>query len=146
MIETVSGPCLLATTCLHWSGWCAIFPQLKNIVTWTHFPYYWPFVLGIHWLPVDSQHKGLVIQSLVVSLVLAWISFWTNSQVAGEMKCLYTHPDEISLFDHGDDHSSLIWMIVYPNLINCFPPNRHRYIFKSVIIWTQFIESQIMSI
>ena len=24
----------------------------------THWPQYCPFVQGIHWLPVDSQHKG----------------------------------------------------------------------------------------
>ena len=31
-------------------------------MTWTYFPHYWPFVLGNHWLPVDSQHKGPVME------------------------------------------------------------------------------------
>ena len=29
-----------------------------NVIKWKHFPRYWPFVRGIHWLPVNSPHKG----------------------------------------------------------------------------------------
>ena len=29
-----------------------------DVITWKHFPRYWPFVRGIHRSPVDSPHKG----------------------------------------------------------------------------------------
>ena len=34
-----------------------------DVMTWTHFLNYWPFVWGIHQLLVDSPHKGSVMQS-----------------------------------------------------------------------------------
>ena len=37
------------------------------IAAWICFLYYWPFVRGIHWSPVDSPHKGPVMQVLCVS-------------------------------------------------------------------------------
>ena len=33
------------------------------VITWEHFQHYLPFVRGIHWSPVDSQHKGSVFWS-----------------------------------------------------------------------------------
>ena len=36
----------------------------------------------------DSQHKRPMMQSLLASLLLFWISFWTNSRVVGEKKRL----------------------------------------------------------
>ena len=29
-----------------------------DVIKWKHFPRYWTFVRGIHWLPVNSPHKG----------------------------------------------------------------------------------------
>ena len=29
-----------------------------DVIKWKHFPRYWPFVRGIHRLPVNSHHKG----------------------------------------------------------------------------------------
>ena len=36
---------------------------LKQTDNWENIkdPHYWPFVRGIHWLPVDSLHKGSVM-------------------------------------------------------------------------------------
>ena len=34
-----------------------------DVMIWTHFPYYWPFVWRIHRLSMDTQYKGPVIQS-----------------------------------------------------------------------------------
>ena len=31
-----------------------------EVMTWKHFLHYWPFVRGIHWLPVDSLQKGVI--------------------------------------------------------------------------------------
>ena len=35
----------------------------EDVMPWTDFLHYWPFVLGNHQLLVDSQHKGQVMQS-----------------------------------------------------------------------------------
>ena len=49
-----------------------------GVMTRTHYPYCWPFVRGIHWLPVDSHHKGSVMQSFdgpfAVNLDMLWTS------------------------------------------------------------------------
>ena len=29
-----------------------------DVIKWKHFPYYWPFVRGIHRSPVNSPHKS----------------------------------------------------------------------------------------
>ena len=34
-----------------------------DVMTFQRFPYYWPFVREIHRSPVDSPHKGPVLQS-----------------------------------------------------------------------------------
>ena len=36
---------------------------LFTMIRWIGFPRYWPFVSGIHRSPVDSTHKGPVMQS-----------------------------------------------------------------------------------
>ena len=35
--------------------------SLWNATTWKRFLYCWHFMRGIHWLPVDSLHKGPVM-------------------------------------------------------------------------------------
>ena len=37
-------------------------------------PHYWPFVRGIHWSPVNSPHKGQWHETLMFSLISAWIN------------------------------------------------------------------------
>ena len=77
------------------SEWLWKFSQNEfhcdDIMPWTDFLHYWPFVLGIHqllWIPTT---KGLWWKALMFSLLLARISFWTNSWVADEMSSIGTH-------------------------------------------------------
>ena len=37
--------------------------QHDDVIKWKHFPRYWPFVRGIHRLPVNSPHKGQCTRS-----------------------------------------------------------------------------------
>ena len=37
-----------------------------DVIKWKHFSRYWPFVMGIQWLPVDSSHKGPGVRSFDV--------------------------------------------------------------------------------
>ena len=36
-------------------------PCRDDLITWKRFPYYWPFVRGIHQSVVDSHHKGVLL-------------------------------------------------------------------------------------
>ena len=44
------------------------------------------FVTGIHRLPVDSLHKGPIMQIFMLPVLLAWFSCWNNSQVAVDLE------------------------------------------------------------
>ena len=44
-----------------------VISRHDDVMTWKHYLHYWPFVRGIHWSPVDSPHKGSVMQSFHVS-------------------------------------------------------------------------------
>ena len=61
----------------------------NDVMTWKCFPYYWPLMKGIHWSPMDSPHKGSVMQSLDVFCVVhyTWRSCWTNVQVSDDLEC-----------------------------------------------------------
>ena len=42
-----------------------------DVIKWEHIPRYWPFVRGIHWIPVDFPHKGQSRGALMFSLICA---------------------------------------------------------------------------
>ena len=62
--------------------------------TWKPFPHYRSFVRGIQQLPVDPLHKGPVILSYYIFLVLAWANCWTNSWVASDLILSWWHVNE----------------------------------------------------
>ena len=64
-----------------------------DVIKWKHFPRYWPFVLGIHRSPVNSQHKGLWRGALMFSLICVWINVWVNNGEAGDLKRYRAHCD-----------------------------------------------------
>ena len=57
-----------------------------DVIKWKHFPYYWPFVNGIHRWPVDSPHKGQWRGALMFPLIFAWTNRWVNSRYASDLK------------------------------------------------------------
>ena len=56
---------------------------------------YWPFVLGIHWSPVNSPHKGQWRGALMFSLICARINGWANNREAGDLRHHRAHYDII---------------------------------------------------
>ena len=50
---------------------------------------------GIHWLPVNSPHKGQWRGALMLSLICAWISGWVNHREAGDLRRHRAHYDVI---------------------------------------------------
>ena len=69
--------------------------QHDDVIKWKHFPRYWPFVRGIHRLPVNSPHKGQWRRALMFSLICTWINSWVNNHEAGDLRCHHTHYDVI---------------------------------------------------
>ena len=57
------------------------------IIKWKHFSRYCPFVLRIHWSPVNSPHKGQWHGALILSLISAWINDRVNNREAGDLGC-----------------------------------------------------------
>ena len=64
-----------------------------DVIKWKHFPFYWPFVRGIHWRPVNSPHKGQWRGALMFSLISVWINGWVNSGEAGDLGRHRAHYD-----------------------------------------------------
>ena len=62
-----------------------------DVIKWKHFPRYWPFVRGIHRSPVNSPHKGQWRETLMFSLICAWINAWVNNHEAGDLRRHRTH-------------------------------------------------------
>ena len=57
------------------------------------FPHYWPFVRGIHRLPVNSPHKGQWRGALMFSLICAQINSRVNNREAGDLRRHRAHYD-----------------------------------------------------
>ena len=64
-----------------------------DVIKWKHFPRYWPFVLGIHRLPVNSPHKGQWRGAWMVSLICTWMNNWVNNREAGDLRRHRAHFD-----------------------------------------------------
>ena len=69
--------------------------QHDHVIKWKHFPCYWPFVGGIHRLPVNSTHKGQWHGALMFSLISDWINGWVNNRDAGDLRRHRAHYDVI---------------------------------------------------
>ena len=64
-----------------------------DVMKWKHFPRYWPFVRGIHRVPVNSLHKGQWRGALMFSLICAWRNDWVNIREAGDLRPYSAHYD-----------------------------------------------------
>ena len=64
-----------------------------DVIKWTHFPRYWPFVRGIHRSPVNSPHKGQWRGALMFTLICVWINGWVNNREAGDLRRNRAHYD-----------------------------------------------------
>ena len=68
-----------------------------DVIKWKHFPRYWPFVRGIHRLPVNYPHKGQERRTLMFSLICVWINGWVNNLEAGDLRRYRAHYDVIAM-------------------------------------------------
>ena len=65
--------------------------RFDDVIKWKHFPRYWPFVRGIHRLPVNSPHKDQWRGALMFSLI--WTKSWANNREAGYLRRRRAHYD-----------------------------------------------------
>ena len=72
---------------------CVLWWLHENVIKWKHFPHYWPFVRGIHRLPVNSPNKGQWGGASMISLIWAWINGWVNNREAGDLRRHRAHYD-----------------------------------------------------
>ena len=63
-----------------------------------HIPRNWPFVRGIHRLPMNSPHKGQWRGALICSMICAWINGWVNNRDADDLRRHHTHYDTIVMY------------------------------------------------
>ena len=75
-----------------------IYSNHDDVIKWKHFPRYWPFVRGIHRLPVNSLHKGQWRGALMFSLICVWINDWVKNRGAGDLRRHRVHYDVTVLF------------------------------------------------
>ena len=83
-----------------------------DVIKWTHFLRYWPFVRGIHRSPVNSPHKGQGRGALMFSLICIWINGWVNNRKAGDLRRYCAHYGVIVML--ARPHDILIFIVIIP--------------------------------
>ena len=64
-----------------------------DVITWKHFPRYWPFVRGNLRSPVNSPHKDQWRGALVLSFICTKTHGWVNIRDAGDLRRHRAHCD-----------------------------------------------------
>ena len=83
-----------------------------DVIKWKHFPRNWPFVREIHRSPVNFPHKGQWRETLMFSLIYAWINDWVNNREAGDLRRQHGHYDVIVMLRLFNPHC-IVELIYY---------------------------------
>ena len=86
-----------------------------EVIKWTHFPRYWPFVWWIHRSPVNSLRKHQWRGALMFSFICTWTNSWANNEDVGDLRRHYAHYDVIVMPLEG--HRSKVTCITYLNFV-----------------------------
>ena len=81
--------------------WIFTLQSRYSVIKWKHFPYYWPFVQGIHRSLLNYPHKGQWRGALMFLFMYAWINGWVNNQDTGDLRRHRPHYD-ITVMKHDD--------------------------------------------
>ena len=94
--------------------------QHDNVIKWTHFPRYCPFVRGIHRSPVNSPQKGQWRGALIFSLICVWINGRVNNREAGDLRRYRAHYDvSVMRYAAKDFKDHCIWDGQIQSIIFC---------------------------
>ena len=100
-----------------------------DVIKWKHFPRYWPFVWGIHRLPVNSPHKGQWRGALIFSLIWPWMSGQVNNGEAGDLRHHRINND-VTVMHRSHLYYFVLWAFI----------TRQFYPYPSVfLIWRRLI-------
>ena len=113
----------------------------------------WGESTGYQWIPltkgqwpVDFSHKGPVMLLVMFSLMLAWTNCWTNSRVAGDLRC---HEGHMTSLQCSISVASVIissWLLAYHWNSRHSPPSSMMLIPDNILIlpvWTVEYSMQI---
>ena len=96
-----------------------------KVIKWKHFLCYWPFVRGIHRLPVNYPHKVQWSGALMFSMICAWTNSWTNNGDTGDFRCHCAHYGVIVMLNSGQWPWNMI--------VSCYPGNRAETVFRGTL-------------
>ena len=94
------------------SGTSHIPNDHDDVIKSKDFPCHWPFVLEIHWSPVNSPHKGQWRGVFVFSLIGAWTNGWINNRVVGDLIRHRAHYDvTVMVHTTSDNYLGYNWWL-----------------------------------
>ena len=117
----LDGMTTLVTKMANVNGQESFNPQSKyclithddDVMKCNQFPRNWPFVRGIHRLPVNSPHKGQWRGVLMFSLICVWLNGWVNNREAGDLRRYRAHYDVTVMRRHY--HRYNVWRSAMPS-------------------------------
>ena len=120
--------------------WFVSYRTYIILWTWWHHAmetFYWPFVRGIYWLPVDCPYKGSVMRTYGSFLLLVWASYWRNSQAVGYLRhfaITWCHCSVHKCYIHTKQPMRLFWsLVLLRNEARVFLCTHGEYILNQVI-------------
>ena len=102
-----------------------------DVIKWKYFPRYWPFVWGIHRLPVNTPHKGQWRRALMFSLICAWSNDWVNNGEAGDLIHHRAHYDVTVMINEMFSIAILMCLFSEPNWHQVFTTSGYQ-----AVTWT----------
>ena len=97
---------------------CSVMAQYHDdVIKWTHFLRYRPFVRGIHRSSVDYPNKGQWRGALTLSLICAWTNGWANNRDTGDVRRYGAHND-INVMTVRQDTTYIFYILCIAYLIS----------------------------
>ena len=96
-----------------------------DVITWKHFPCYWPFVRGIHRSLVNSPHKGQWRRALMLPLICA-----LNKQLSNQSWGWWFETPSRPLWRHYNDNMNKVHPLLHSEL------HQYRALCHEYIPWT----------
>ena len=86
---------------VHGSEFLTFMVRHDDVIKWKHFPFYWPFVRGIHRSPVDSLTEALSFD--------VFFDLRLNERLNKQSRCQWSETPSRSLWRHCNDNGDVIF-------------------------------------
>ena len=111
-----------------------------DVITWKHFPRYWPFVRGIHRSPVNYPHQGQWRGALMCFFICVWINGRVNNREAGDLRRYHAHCGVIVMKKKLDANPSLA-LVSFDNFTAAFVTSQGFVALCASIHYSSVIQS-----